>query len=106
MDTDIKLDGPMNCGKMYSFYMMGVLSPSSNMRPFDTVADGMVWGEAMGKACFASVLQAKSPRMPMRQCWHQLSIATVHCHRVGITTQGSLSVMVSVISCRVQSNSF
>ena len=26
--------------------------------------------------------------------------------RLGITTQGSLSVMVSVISCRVQSNSF
>jgi hypothetical protein len=25
---------------------------------------------------------------------------------LGITTQGSLSVMVSVISCRVQSNSF
>ena len=33
-------------------YMMGVLSPSGNMRPFDTTADGMVWGEACS-ACSA-----------------------------------------------------
>jgi acyl transferase domain-containing protein len=33
-------------------YMTGVLSPSGNMRPFDTAADGMVWGEA----CSALVL--------------------------------------------------
>ena len=38
-------------------YMMGVLSPSGNMRPFDTAADGMVWGEA----CIALVLQAEAP---------------------------------------------
>ena len=37
-------------------YMMGVLSPSGNMRPFDTAADGMVWGEA----CSALVLQAEA----------------------------------------------
>jgi len=37
---------------------MGVLSPSGTMRPFDTAADGMVWGEA----CGALVLQSDAPK--------------------------------------------
>ena len=50
-----------------------------------------------------------------RQLWREEETATQvdmeltkvwDTSTVGITTQGSLSVMVSVISCRVQSNSF
>ena len=36
-------------------YMMGVLSPSGTMRPFDTAADGMVWGEASGSLVLHSM---------------------------------------------------